>query len=599
MIKRFKHALYLRRALCLVWVSTPRWTLFSLALLIAQSILPLITLYIIKLIVDAVSQGVTTVQPGEGFGRVLGLIVLAGGVTLAADLCRSLAGFITEVQSQMVTNYVNNVLHTKSVELDLEYYENAQYYDVLHRAQADAPYRPVQILNRLSQGSQSALSLAGIALLLVSLHWLTALILFMAVLPGLFLRIRYADELYRKWVEWTPQERRADYYSLMMTSLEHAKEIRLFNLGSLFQARYRDLRHQISQDKLKLARRRSLMDLASQSSATLAVYGAWIFIAYQTLHGDLTLGSLVMYYQAFQRGQALLQETISSLAVLYENSLFLSNFYEFLDIKPTISEPLQPCPVPRPLQEGLRFDRVTFHYPNHARPVLEELSFSIQAGETVALVGENGAGKTTLIKLLCRLYDPQEGRITIDGIDMREFKTDELRQQISVIFQDYAHYNLTAMENIAFGDVSQMHQEAVIKTAAGLSGADKVIDRLPHGYDTTLGNQFEEGEDLSIGEWQKVAIARAFLRKAQIVVLDEPTSALDVESEQEVLNHFRELIKGRTAILISHRLSTVRFADRILVLESGKITEAGTHDELIQKGGTYAHMFETQAQHYR
>jgi ATP-binding cassette subfamily B protein len=306
-----------------------------------------------------------------------------------------------------------------------------------------------------------------------------------------------------------------------------------------------------------------------------------------------------MYFQAFQRGQALLREMFSSLVSLYGNSLFLSNLYEFLDLKRTIAEPLHPKAFPKPLKIGIQFDRVQFRYPGSSRPLLEDISLTIRAGETIALVGENGAGKTSLIKLLCRLYDPTSGRITVDGIDLRQFQTTDLRREISVVFQDYAHYNLTARENIGFGNVNQLFHDDEIRLAAQKAGADEAIAALPYSYDTILGKQFEQGEELSIGEWQKVALARAFLRQAQILVLDEPTSALDAIAEHQVFEQFRQLTQGKTAILISHRLSSVKLADRIYVLQDGRIVESGTHNELIRRNGSYAHLFETQAQYYR
>jgi ATP-binding cassette, subfamily B, bacterial len=599
MLLKLRRLLDLRRALHLVWQSTPSWTIASIALLVVQGILPLLSLYLTKLMVDAVSTGLSVTDKAAVLGQVMALIVLAGAVALVGDLCGAIAGFVSDAQSQVVTDYVHSLLHAKSIEVDLEYYENAKYYDALHLAQAEAPYRPTEILNRLLQVGQSAISLVAIATLLFSLHWGVAAILFAAAVPSIGVQLKYANKLYHKRWEWTPQERRADYFNWMLTSVHYAKEIRLFNLGSLFQERFRNLRTSIRQEKISLARRSFIAEWAIQISATVAVFGACGFIAYQTLQGIITLGSLVMYFQAFQRGQGLLREMFSSLVSLYGNSLFLSNLYEFLDLKRTIAEPIHPKTIPKPLKIGIQFEQVRFYYPGSTRPLLEDINLTIRAGETVALVGENGAGKTTLIKLLCRLYDPTSGRISLDGIDLREFETTALRREISVVFQDYAHYNLTVRENIGFGDVNRLYYADEIRSAAKQAGADKAIASLPYSYDTILGKEFEEGEELSIGEWQKVALARAFLRQAQIIVLDEPTSALDAKAEHQVFQQFRQLTQGRTAILISHRLSSVRLADRIYVLEDGRIVESGTHNELMQCNGSYARMFEIQAQYYR
>ena len=590
--------LNLKRALGLVWHSSPQWTIANAILLVLQGLLPLLSLYLIKLIIDAVTVAVENSSTGD-LSNIIRLIILAALVTLATDICNSLSGFVSEAQSQVVTDYVHNVLHAKSIEIDLEYYENSQYYDALHQAQQEAPYRPTFILNKLIQVSQSAISLSAIAVLLCSLHWAISVLLFIAVIPVFVVRLKFARKSYRKWRKWTPQERKAGYLNWMMTRYDYAKEIRLFNLGSFFQQRFSHLRTAIRDDKLTLSRHRSMAEIITQGSATVAIFSAFGLITYQTLQGIITLGSLVMYYQAFQKGQNLLRLTLSNLALLYENSLFITNFYDFLDLQPKVIEPSIPREIPHPLRVGIEFEQVQFNYPHSSRSVLSEINLKIKPGETVALVGENGAGKTTIIKLLCRLYDPNQGKISLDGIDLREFSTHQLRQQISVVFQDYARYNLTVRENIGFGNLDLLSQTDKIKTAAQAAGADKAINRLRYGYDTTLGNQFEEGEELSIGEWQKIAIARAFLDQSPIIVLDEPTSALDPEAESEVLDQFRQLTENRTAILISHRLSTVKLADRIFVLEKGKITESGTHEQLINLQGIYARLFETQAKYYR
>ena len=571
----------------------------SLALLIVQGALPLASLYLMKLVVDAVTTALEAPDKGAAFGQVALLIGLTGGVTLIGALTRSIAGLVSEAQGQVITDHMSDLLHAKSIEIDLEYYESAQYYDKLHRAQREAPFRPVRIVNGLVQVAQNSISLLTMAGLLFSFHWGIAAILFVAAIPGLFVRLRYAGQTYRWQRQRTSAERQAWYFHWMLTGDGHAKEIRQFDLGPLFMSRFRDLRQQLRREKIEIATRRSMAELVAQVSSTLAVFGSYAFIAYRTVQGSITLGDLVMYYQAFQRGQSFLQQILSGLAGLYEDNLFLSNLQEFFELKPKVVEPHHPKPIPQPMQTGIAFDHVSFQYPTGAREVLENISLTIRPGEVVALVGENGSGKTTLIKLLCRLYDPASGIITLDGVDLRQLETTALRREISVIFQDYAQYHLTARENIWFGNVAVPPDEERIVEAARHAGADEVIAGLPQGYETILGKWFEDGEELSVGEWQKVALARAFLRDAQIIVLDEPTSALDAKAEYEVFKKFRQLAEGRTVILISHRFSTVRMADRIFVLENGEIIESGAHDELVRLGGTYARLFETQAQYYR
>jgi ATP-binding cassette subfamily B protein len=568
-------------------------------LLVVQGILPLLSLYLMKLVVDAVNTGIVASNKGAAFNHVVILIGLAGAVTLFSNLCDFLAGLVNEIQSQLVTDYMYGLLHAKSIEIDLEYYENSQYYDTFHRAQSEASSRPNSVLNKLVQIGQNSVSVVAIAGLLVSLHWAIVAVVIVAVIPNILVRLQYAGVMYKWQRQKTMAERRANYFHWMLTMDWHAKEIRLFELGTLFARRFRQLRHQLHREKLKITTQNSVRQLVSQITSTLAVFGVYGFIAYQTVQGAITLGGLVMYHQAFQRIQSAFQGILGDLAGLYSDNLFLSNLYEFLDLKPKIADPPHPEPVPRPMQIGIAFNQVSFRYATSTRQALEDITLTIRPGEVVALVGENGSGKTTLIKLLCRLYDPTEGCITLDGIDLRQFKLTDLRREISVIFQDYTKYHLTAQENIWFGNIDSPPEPEEIAVAARRAGADEVIDSLPQGYETVLGNWFEKGEELSIGQWQKIALARAFLRDSQLIVSDEPTSALDPKAEYEVFQRFRLLLKDQAAILISHRLSTVRMADRIYVLEKGRIVEGGTHEELMRLGGTYAHLFAMQAQNYR
>jgi ATP-binding cassette subfamily B protein len=596
---RLKHAFRLDRAVRFVWQAAPGWTLAGMALVFIQGILPLLTLYLMKLIVDAVTFSIGAPDKMAAFRHIMLLISFAAGAALLNIFFQQISSFVKEAQTLKVTDHMYDILHSKSTEVDLEYYENPQYFDTLHRAQQEGPYRPTHIVDGLVRLGQSGISLVAMVGLLFSFHWIMAVVLFAAAVPGILVRLKYSGKLYRWQHKRTQAERKSSYFNWMLTGDTHAKEIRLFDLGGLFRSRFSVLRKELRRERLEISRKRSVADLVAQGCATIAVFGSFGFIAYRTVQGVITLGDMVMYFQAFQRGLGYLRGMLGGVADLYEDSLFLSNLYEFLDLEPKVKQPLHPVPVPRPIQKGLMVEHVSFKYPTSNGNVLEDISFSIEPGEVVALVGENGSGKTTFVKLLCRLYDPNEGAITLDGVDLRRFETTALRHEISVIFQDYVKYHLTARENIWFGNIILPSDHNRIEEAALHAGADALITGLPKGYETTLGKWFEDGEELSIGEWQKIALARAFLRDAQIIVLDEPTSALDAKSEYEVFNNFRELLDGRSAVLISHRFSTVRMADRIFVFDGGKIKEQGTHEHLMRLGGPYAEFFEKQAQHYK
>lgn len=596
---KVRHALRFDRAMRFVFKAAPGWTFASMIIVLVQGVLPLVTLYLMKLIVDAVTFALTAPDKRAAFWNVMVLIVLAACVALVNAVTQLMARLVSEAQTLTVTDYMYDILHAKSIAVDLEYYENPQYFDTLHRAQQEGPYRPTQIVNSLVRLGQSSISLLAIAALLVTFHWAIALILFVAAMPGILVRVQHSGRIYRWQRGRTAVERKASYFNWMLTGDVHAKEIRLFGLGDLFIRGFSHMRKKLRSEKLKITRQRSTAELGAQACATLAVFGSFGFIAYRTVHSAITLGDMVMYFAAFQRGLGYLGEMLGGLADLYENNLFLSNLYEFLDLETKVKEPTRPRPVPRPMQQGIVFDHVSFQYPDSRKMVLQDVSLTIDSGQVVALVGENGSGKTTLIKLLCRLYDPVAGSITLDDIDLRHFETSALRREITVIFQDYVKYHLTARENIWFGNVEVPNEKEEVMMAACYADAEDLIARLPKGYDTILGRWFEDGEELSIGEWQKVALARAFMRNAQIMVLDEPTSALDAKSEYQVFKGFRRLMEGRSAILVSHRFSTVRMADRIFVFEQGKIVESGSHDDLIRLGGKYARLFEKQAESYR
>ncbi|MEM0982098.1 MAG: ABC transporter ATP-binding protein [Cyanobacteria bacterium P01_H01_bin.58] len=588
-------------ALKLVWQAAPVWTTVQAVLLILQGILPLLSLYTTKLIIDTLSLSLSNDFLGQTDrqSQLILLVIALGIILILSSFINVLINFTNTLQSQKFSNYMFGILHAKSIAIDLACYENAEYHDTYERAQKEATYRPNQLLRHLVVLVQNSLTFFIMGGLLLTLHWGIGIVVMIAAIPTFWVRILHADERYRWQRRRTALERQGDYLSGMMIHESFAKEIRLFGLGQLFSRRFDHVRKQLYQELLAISRRFLLTNLFAQTIATVLTITVYGYVVLRTYQGQLTIGDVVLYYQGLQRGQQAFRAMTNTLSSLYEDKLFLDNLYEFLNLKPAIASPAHPKPVPSAMQQGICFEQVDFKYPGTERQALKAISLQIKPREVIALVGENGSGKTTLIKLLCRLYEPTAGSITLDGIDLREFDLDDLRQQISVIFQDYIKYFLPAKENIWLGNVSIDPDIKVIQKAAIRSGADAVIQQLPQQYDTVLGKLFAGGEELSIGQWQKVALARAFLRDSQLIVLDEPTSAMDPQAEHEVFQRFRELIQQQSAILISHRLSTVRMADRIYFMSQGSILEVGTHAELMDKQGHYARLFEIQAQKYR
>lgn len=597
-LEKLRGSLRLGRALRLVWESSAHWTLFNLGLVLVQAALPLVVLYLTKLVVDSVAAGVTS-SGDTDFQRVLLYIGLAAVAGLLSAAAGSAATLIAEAQGYLVTDHVLELIHEKSVAADLQYYEDPRYHDTLHRAQQQAPYRPTKVLNGLLQLARGGLTVVGIVVLLATVHWLLAVLLFVAVVPALLVRLRHADRTYRWQLRCAPTERRANYLSWILVNPILAKEVRAFGLGSFLIATFRDLRGTLRDEKIELSRKRIGGELGAEALSAFAVFASFGLIGFQTFQGSLSLGDLVMYFGAVQKGQSLLGGLFGALGGLYEDNLFLSLLDDFLGVEPRVTGPADPCPVPERLRLGVVFEEVSFRYPGSSRPLLEGVSLQIRPGEVVALVGPNGAGKTTIVKLLCRLYDPDAGRITLDGIDLRDFRPEEYRQLLAVVFQDFGRYQLTARENIWFGNVRREPDGDWIEAAARTAGADSLIGQLRHGYDTTLGQLFEDGEELSTGEWQKVALARAFASEGQILVVDEPTSALDAAAEAQFFDTLRQLLRDRSALLISHRFSTVRMCDRVHVLDEGRIVESGPHDELIDRGGMYERLYNLQAAPYQ
>lgn len=584
----------------LVWQASPFWTSINLLLVVFQGVLPLAALFAMKQIVDTVASGVNTFTPLAAMRPLLWWVAMAGVIALLQILCRSLADLASEAQSHLVTDQVSDTLHAQSVAVDLAYYEDPRYHDTLQRAQQEAPYRPVNIVNNLLQIGQSAIALLGIAGILLAYNWKVGVALFVVALPGALVRLYFARRAFGLQQQQTHAERQCSYYHFLLTDSAFAKEVRLFKLGDIFRCRFRDLRKLLREARIGLARRRVFSDLLAQGLASLAIFGALGFTAYQALRGEITLGAMVMYYQAFQTGLTNVQAVLRGLAGLYEHSLFLTNYQEFLALQPTLVTNAPAQALPRDDAEGIRFRNVSFRYTGNERDALTHIDLEIKPGQVIALVGGNGSGKTTLTKLLCRLYDPTDGDISLNGTSIRHFDPAEWRRNISVVFQDFVRYFLTARENIWLGNAQLDLPTAPVEAAAQSAGANGFLERLPKQYDTMLGHIFFGGHELSTGEWQRVAVARAFLRDdSRLIILDEPSSALDPLAESELFHRLRDLIAGRSAVIVSHRFSTVTIADYIYVMDQGRIVERGTHQDLMRLQGLYAHMYTVQAEQYQ
>lgn len=595
----FAPVLSLRRILPMLWQSSRRWTLLGTALMALEVASGLAVLYLFKQLVDVITGLLASESINGGAGRVLGFVALTGGCTLVFLAARSLAGLAREAQGMLVADHIDRQIHTRAVRADLAFYESPRYFDTLQRAREAGNQRPVQVVTNLMLLARNGLMLMAIVVLMVTINWLMLPVLLIAIVPALLVRIHFTRYLYEWQRRRTQMERRAYYLDWLMTSDINAKELRLNQLGDVLRDQHSELRGQIRRERLGITRRRTRVELAVASIATLAFFGALGFLAWETAEGRNSVGDLVLFLLIFQRAQSMGQELVHQLAQLYEDHLFLGLLFEFLDIRPVIGEPEHPVSVPASPREGVRFEGVGFHYPGTDAPVLKGIDLAIRPGQVVALVGANGSGKTSLIKLLCRLYDPTSGRITLDGVDIREYGLEEYRRLFSVIFQDYAHYATTVRENIRYGDIRQPSDTPAVEAAAIKASADPFIRQLKAGYETPLTRMFDGGQELSIGQWQKVALARAFMHRSSVIILDEPTSALDPGAEAELFENFRERIDHRAALVISHRLSTVRLADYIYVLDRGEIREAGTHEELMRRRGIYCDLFSRQAHHYR
>ena len=580
----------------IVWQSGPLVVSLGLVFRLLASLLPIALLWIAKLIIDGIVHVVASHQPVQpGFWW---LVVAEFALAVCGSILGRTLDYLDALLADKYTRHVSIEVMKHAAALDLATYEDPVFYDRLERARVQATDRlgMIQSIGRLLQQVITAVSLS-ISIIVFS-PWLL-LLLIVGVIPAFLGESHFAFLGYATNFRQTPIRRQLDYLRVLAGSKEAAKELKLFGLGKFLIKRFTKLSDQIYDENVGLARRRLIAGALLSMVGTAGYYSAYVFIVWRTIHGVLTIGELTFLSGAIVQASGNIQQIFSTLASIADQALFLTDLLAFFDMRPTIYSKPNALPAPRPIVHGFEFRNVSFRYPGSSRLILDGLNFHLKPGERVALVGENGQGKTTIVKLMTRLYDPSEGQILLDGVDLREYSLEDLYREIGVIFQDFMRYEMTARENIAIGQIDDFARLEVLQLAAKKSMAAPVIERLPQNYEQMLGRRFDNGVDLSGGEWQKIALARAYLRNAQLLILDEPTAALDARSEFEVFRRFAELTTGKIALFISHRFSTVRMADRIVVLENGKISEDGSHDQLASLGGRYAEMFEMQAVHYR
>jgi len=584
----------------LVWGASRGAALAGAALTLVAAFLPAGQAWAGKLIIDAiVGASAQRLEPLAGLRQVLPYLALELGLLLVSAVLGTVRGLVDRLLQTQLSNHVNTMIIRKAISLDLRFFEDPLFYDTLQNARRQADSSALSISNSVLQMAQQVITLVSLIALLVRFSPWLAVIVVISAIPSFLSQSQYAERQFRMVSRRAPELRSMNYVESLLTGNESVKEVKLFGLGEFLLRRYQELLWQFYEQDRAVAQRRAVAGLGWGLLSTLAYYGSYAWIVMRTIAGLITLGDMTMLLSIFRQSQGSIRSLLDSVSRLYESNLFLDNLLTYLDLQPQLTSPENGLPAPAPVQQGIEFRHVSFRYPGTDVEVLHDINLHIRPGERIALVGLNGAGKTTLIKLLTRLYDPTAGQVLLDGVDLREYDLASLHQRFGVIFQDFVRYHLTVRENIGFGQVEAMDDLERVKGAAERGGASPIIEGMPAGYETMLGRRWNKGQELSGGQWQKIALARAFMREAEVMVLDEPTSALDAEAEYEVFQRFGELMEGRIAVLISHRFSTVRMADRIVVLSAGKIIELGSHAELIALDGAYARLFNLQAEGYR
>lgn len=579
----------------MIWATSRSMTLGNILLRLLKAAIPVVMLWVGKLIIDEVIFQMEQTDPEyNSIWLYLGLELL---LALLSDLISRGITLLDSLLGDLFSNETSVRLIHHAATLDLYHFEESKFYDKLERARRQTTSRTVLMSQVLTQ-LQEIITIIFFAAGLIVFKPILILILFVAIIPSFLGETTFSERTYSLTRSWTPQRRELDYLRFIGASDQTAKEIKIFGLQDFISKRFKILADEYYRANKKLSTSRAFWGSLLSSIGTLAYYGAYVFIIIDTVEGNISVGQLTFLSGSFMQMRNRLQSIMNRFSQIAESALYLQDLFDFFEIKPQNKPDAKQPKLPQPIEDGFRFENVGFKYPGSERYSLRNLNFHLKAGEKLALVGENGAGKTTLVKLLARLYEPTEGRILLDGRDLRDYDIADLRKNVSIIFQDYVRFQLRANENIAVGNIDRLEEQDQIEGSAMKSLADSVINKLPDGYEQFLGKRFEGGVELSGGEWQKIALARAYMGESQLMILDEPTSALDARAENEVFLRFSELIEGRTAVLISHRFSTVRMADRILFLENGEMRELGSHQELLDQDGKYAALFKLQAQGY-
>jgi ATP-binding cassette subfamily B protein len=587
----------LPRFFALVW-QTNRWLTIANALLrIAKSAMPVAILYVGKLIIDEV-VGLSSGRHGSSNTYLWELVAAEFGLAIVSDALSRAISLVDSMLGVQFSNHTSITIMEHAATLDLDQFEDSAFYDKLERARQQTVGRTVLLSQVLTQ-VQDFITMAFLAAGLMTFNPWLILLLIIAIVPAFLGESYFNDRSYALSRGQTPERRELDYVRYLGASDETAKEVKIFNLSGFLVDRFKILSDKFYQDNKKLTIKRSLWGTVFAVIGSVGYYTAYVIMILKTARGQLSIGDLTFLAGSFRQLRSLLEGILNRFTSVSQGAIYLRDFFDFFEIEPRIKVSGNPLPFPRPIKQGFKFENVGFRYLHSERWANRHLNFTLHPNEKLALVGENGAGKTTLVKLLARLYDPVEGRILLDGVDLREYDLKDLRLNMGIIFQDYLRYQMSFAQNIAVGNIAEEKNRPLIKNAAEKSLADLLALKLPEQYDQALGRRFNNGVELSGGEWQKIALARAYMKDAQLLILDEPTSALDARAEYEVFQRFAELTNGKSAVLISHRFSTVRMADRILVLEKGQLIESGTHEELLEQDGRYAELFQLQAKGYR